>query len=234
MHHRWPKVTIVVTKGGRMKVCDLMTRAVATVTPDTTLRDAARILAQRGISGVPVVDEHGSVTGVLSEADIVVKAGGEARGARLLGWLLDSDTDLESKIRAHTVGDAMSAPAITISPDRPIHEAAKVMAAESVNRLPVVEDGRLVGIVTRADVVRAFTRSDAEIADEIDREILRRTLWLEPGSVTLHVVDGQVTIEGQVESDADVELLPVFVSRVPGVVSVTSNVHARGRAALSR
>jgi len=217
-----------------MKVNDLMTTDVITVTPETSLRDAARVLEENEISGVPVVDEGEAVVGVLSEADVVVKASGEVPGTRLLGWLLESDMGLEEKIRAHTVGDAMSAPAITIRRDRPIHEAAKVMAAEGVNRLPVVDGGRLVGIVTRADVVRAFTRSDAEIAEEIDREILRRTLWLEPGSVTLEVVEGEVTIEGEIESEADVELLPVFVSRVPGVISVRANVRARGAPTLKR
>ncbi|HSI98699.1 MAG TPA: CBS domain-containing protein [Gaiellaceae bacterium] len=216
-----------------MKVSDLMTREVVTVERETSLRDAARILEKKGISGVPVV-EGGSVVGVLSEADIVVKAGGASHGNKLLGWLLEADLGLEDKIRAHTVGDAMSAPAITIRPDRPIHEAAKLMAAEGVNRLPVVDETQLVGIVTRADVVRAFTRSDAEIADEIENEILRRTLWLEPGTVTLEVVDGEVTLEGEVETDADAELLPVFVSRVPGVIAVRANVRSRARAALSK
>jgi CBS domain-containing protein len=240
-----------------MRVADLMTTDVVTVTPETPLRDAAGLLAERRISGLPVVDDQGHVVGVLSEADIVVKAGGAPREHRLLGWLLEAerrpgrqdharprehrllgwllegDIDLADKIAARTVGDAMSAPAITIDAHRRVHEAAKLMAAEGVNRLPVVDDGRLVGIVTRADVVRAFARSDGEIAEEIHDEILRRTLWLEPGSVTVTVEDGAVTLDGEVDSEADAELLPVFVSRVPGVVSVRSNVRAR-TAATSR
>jgi CBS domain-containing protein len=121
----------------------------------------------------------------------------------------------------------MSAPAITITPGRLVHEAAALMISESVNRLPVIEHGKLVGILTRADVVRAFTRTAAEIADEIREEIFRRTLWLEPGSVSMDVVEGVVRIEGEVETEADAELLPVFVSRVPGVVSVSADVRAR-------
>lgn len=210
-----------------MRVADLMTTDVVTVTPETPLRDAAALLAEKKISGLPVVDARGRVVGVLSEADIVAKAGGPARERRLLGWLLESDVDLADKIAARTVGDAMSAPAVTIDAERRIHEAAKVMAAEGINRLPVVDGERLVGIITRADVVRAFARSDREIAEEIEEEILRRTLWLEPGSVTVTVENGTVTLEGEVESDADAELLPVFVSRVPGVVSVQANIHAR-------
>jgi CBS domain-containing protein len=206
-----------------MRVADLMTTDVVTVTPETLLREAASLLAAKRISGLPVVDDEGNVVGVLSEADIVVKAGGTAREHRLLGWLLESDVDL---------GEAMSAPATTIDVDRRVHEAAKLMAAEGINRLPVVEGDRLVGIITRADVVRAFARSDGEIAEEINEEILRRTLWLEPGSVDVVVENGTVTLEGEVESEADAELLPVFVSRVPGVVAVRSNV--RSRAAVGR
>jgi len=217
-----------------MKVSDLMTREVTSVTPETTLKDAAATLAARGISGMPVLDAQGTVVGVVSEADIMVKVGGARRGGRLLGWLLEPDIGLDDRFRAHTVGEAMTAPAISVQPGRPIHEAAKLMAAEGINRLPVVLDGELVGIVTRADVVRAFTRTDDEIVHEIEDEILRRTLWLEPGSVRLDVSEGAVTIEGEVETDADAELLPVFVSRVPGVVSVHTEIRSKARAALSR
>lgn len=216
-----------------MRVSELMTVDVLTVTPDTPLREAAALLTTRRISGVPVVDAEGRVVGVVSEADIVLKAGGETRGHRLLGWLLESDVDLADKIAATTVGEAMSAPARTIDGDRRVHEAAKLMAAEGINRLPVVDGDRLVGIVTRADVVRAFARSDAEIAEEINEEILRRTLWLEPGSVLVTVEDGAVVLEGEVESAADAELLPVFVARVPGVISVRSSIRSR-TPALSR
>ena len=210
-----------------MKVRDLMSVEVLTTTPEAPLKEAAALLAERRISGVPVVDGNGAVVGVLSEADILVKTGGALPRSGLLGWLLEPDFDLQDKIGARTVGEAMSAPAVTITPGRQVHDAAALMIAESVNRLPVVEDGALVGILTRADVVRAFTRTDAEIADEIREEILRRTLWLEPGAVSMDVVEGAVQIEGEVETEADAELLPVFVARVPGVVSVRANVRAR-------
>jgi len=217
-----------------MKVDQLMTRDVVTVTPETSLRDAASLLSTRKISGVPVVDGSGTVVGILSEADILAKVSGERPRGGLLGWLLETDVTLGDKIRARTVGEAMTAPAITIAPNRPVHEAAARMVSESVNRLPVVEDGKLVGIVTRADLVRAFTRTDAEIAREIETEILRRTLWLEPGAVTVTVTDGTVRLEGEVETETDAELLPVFVARVPGVVSVEASLTSRTQASLTR
>jgi CBS-domain-containing membrane protein len=99
------------------------------------------------------------------------------------------------------------------------------MINEAVNRLPVVdEDRRLIGIVTRADLVRAFVRSDEEIAKEIREDVLRRALWIEPDSVRVVVEDGEVRLSGEVETKADAELIPSFVQRVPGVVSVLSKL----------
>ena len=213
-----------------MKVSDLMTTEVVSVSPETSLREAAMMLVRHGISGMPVVGATGNVVGVLSEGDVVTKAGGRVARSGLLGWLLEPADD-EYKIAAETVGEAMTAPAVTISPTRPVHEAAKTMVSEDVNRLPVILDGKLVGILTRADIVRAFARSDAEIAMEIRDEILRRTFWLEPESVTVAIDDGHVTLNGQVETDVDVEMLPNLVARVPGVVSVTSELHYRTKVA---
>ena len=210
-----------------MKVCDLMTKDVVSVTPETTLREAATLLVDKGISGVPVVNEAGEVVGVLSEADVVMKAGGSVSRRGLLGWLLEPDFGVEDKIRAETVGEAMSSPAVTIRSTRPVHEAARLMVSEAVNRLPVVEEGKLIGILTRADVVRAFTRADAEIGEEIKAEILRRTFWLEPGRVDVIVTEGHVHLEGEVETEADAEVLPELVARVPGVVSVEASLHSR-------
>jgi CBS domain-containing protein len=228
MQRHTDPATIRRTKEDVMKVREVMTTEVVTVKADTSLKEAAALLAGARISGLPVVDEDGQVIGILSEADILVKAGGGEPREGLLGWIFEPDLDLERKLRARTVGDAMTTPAITIRPERPLHEAAARMVREGVNRLPVVEaDGKLVGIATRADLVRAFTREDDEIAEEIRTEILRRTLWLHPGAVTVTVTDGSVTLDGQVETETDAELLPLFVSRVPGVVSVEASLSHR-------
>jgi CBS domain-containing protein len=209
-----------------MRVRELMTRDVATVTPDTSLRDAASVLVERSVSGVPVVGAHGEVVGVLSEADIVTRAGGGSERSGFLNWFLEPEFTGE-KVTAERVGEAMSSPVVTIAPDRTVHEAARLMIDEGVNRLPVVHEGTLAGILTRADIVRAFTRSDAELASEILDDILRRTFWAEPGSVTVTVTDGRVVLAGQVETETDAEMLPLLVSRVPGVVAVNADLRAR-------
>ncbi len=207
-----------------MKVRELMTKDVVSVRQDTSLREAAAMLVEHRVSGLPVV-RGTEVVGVLSEADVVARTSGGTTGG-LLSWLFEPEI-AERKVSAQTVGEAMSAPAVTIAATRPVHEAARRMITEGVNRLPVFEDGKLVGILTRADIVRAFARSDDELAREIRDEILRRTFWVEPGQVEVTVADGRVTLEGEVETETDAELLPIFVSRVPGVVGVHSELRAK-------
>jgi CBS domain-containing protein len=206
-----------------MRVHDVMTTEVATTTPDALLKEAALELVRRRVSGMPVV-EDGRVVGVLSEADILAKEGEEEKHGGFLQWLVDpGDPWVAARFDAVTVADAMSAPARTILPDRTVAEAATLMLDENVNRLPVVDaDGTLLGLVSRADLVRAFVRTDAEVLHEIQEDVLRRVMWLNPSEVEVTVVDGVVTLKGEVASEADADLLPTFVRRVPGVVEVSS------------
>jgi CBS domain-containing protein len=208
-----------------VRVKDLMTKDVITIGPEASLKDVASILAERGISGVPVVGEQGEVLGVVSEADILFKERGfEGRRQGFLGWLLSGGLEAEAKLTARTVREAMTSPAIAVESGRPVHEAAQKMTEYGVNRLPVLDDGMLVGIVTRADLVRAFTRSDAELLREICDEVIVHTLWISPDQVDVKIAKGEVTLSGRLETKTDAELLPRFVERVPGVVSVTSTL----------
>ena len=208
-----------------MNVRELMTREVLTVPPDASLKDVAAILAEHGISGLPVCDAAGRVLGVVSEGDILFKAqGARQRRGGALAWLVDSRLQSPAKQDARTADEAMTSPPITITPDRPAAAAARIMLDRGVNRLPVVRDGTLVGIVTRADLVRAFTRADEEIVAEIRDDVLRRALWLEPDSVEITVQRGEVELAGEIETKSDVEVLRKLVQRIPGVVSVRSSV----------
>lgn len=210
-----------------VKIKDLMSEDVLVVGPDTRLKDVAAILAERGISGLPVTNEQHKVLGVVSEADILVKEQGpEARHGGLVGWLLGGGIADEEKLAARTAGEAMTSPAITIGAHTHVAEAARLMTANGIKRLPVVDwDGKLVGIITRADLVRAFARTDAEIEREIRDDVIRRTLWVDDDkNLRIEVHRGEVTLAGQFERRSDAELMSHFVARVPGVVSVRSTL----------
>jgi CBS domain-containing protein len=201
-----------------------MTKEVLTAAPKASLKEVAETLAGHRISGLPVVDGNGCVVGVISEADIVEKesAPSERRGG--IASLLTAP-HRTAKALARTAGEAMTSPAVTITPRRDVSEAARRMVEQGVNRLPVLsEAGKLVGIVTRADLVRAFVRSDDEIGREIREEVALRTLWIDPASLEIVVEGGEVTLAGEVEAKADADLLKRFVTRVPGVVSVRSEL----------
>ena len=208
-----------------VRVGDVMTRDVVSVTPDTPLKDVAAAIVERGISGLPVCDADGAVVGVLSEADLLVKQGGSPeRSGGLFAWLVEtaSAPDL-AKLRARTAGEAMTAPAITVETASPVSEAARTMVSLGVNRLPVVEDGRLVGIVTRADLVRLFTRSDEEIARDIRQDVVKR-LWIAPERIEIEVEQGEVVLRGEVDTEVEAGLLEKRIPLVAGVVGVRSEL----------
>jgi CBS domain-containing protein len=227
-----------------MRVRDLMTRNVRTIAPEASIRDVAKLMVEHRISGLPVCDPDGRVLGVVSEGDILYKEHDprEGHAGGPLGWIVDGAPNFAGyvKAKALTAAKAMTTPALTIAPEAAVSEAARTMCEYRVNRLPVVEDEKLVGIVTRADLVRAFTRDDAAILDEINTEVLARTLWVED-DVVVEVSRGAVSLAGQLERRSDVELLERLVAAVPGVVTVASSVAwrlddmtRRGRTRLER
>ena len=209
-----------------MRVEEIMTTDVITVEPGTSLKDVATRLIERGISGLPVV-EGDEVVGVISEADLLAKerTGPRERGG-LLGRLLDRPAAREKlKLEARLAGEAMTAPAITVPAYWTVAGTAERMLTEGINRLPVVSQGRLVGIVTRADLVRAFARSDAEIERELQEQItLEQELAYDRNAVDVQVRDGETTLSGRVDRRSLAELLPRIVARVPGVVRVQSEL----------
>jgi CBS domain-containing protein len=206
-----------------MIVADVMTTDVVKVRPSMPLKEVAEVLIARGISGVPVVDAEGRVLGVVSETDILAKEQGAVERAGLLHRLLSPDTRSEqAKVEATTAAEAMTSPPVTTTPHATIAEAAATMLEHCVNRLPVVDGPSLRGIVTRADLVRAFIRPDAEIAHQVQDEVLRRRLWIKPEDVQVSVERGSVRLQGHVESDKVARKVESLVRDLPGVVEVDS------------
>jgi len=198
-----------------MIVRDAMTSAPATVGPDAPLKDVAELLMARRISGVPVVDEAGAVLGVISEGDFLLKEAEGAEEHRTLWARLRGRQHHEDIAVATTARELMTSPAVTIDAGQSLHSAAALMASRKVNRLPVVEGGKLVGIITRADVLRSFIRPDHELEEAV-REALRAATEVS----VLEVRDGVAVLAGTV-TDADIAAsLREAVVAIDGIVAV--------------
>jgi CBS domain-containing protein len=207
-----------------VRIDEAMTAPAETVRPDMSLKDVADIFAERGIGGLPVVDEDGRLLGVITEADILIKERVE-EPTRLRDRLFRREARAQrTKYEARTVGEAMSSPAITVQNWLSVSSAAEVMVEHGVNRLPVVQGGTLVGIITRHDLVCAFARSDSEIEREIRTEAFAGLS--SPESLQLTVDGGEVVVRGMVDSRFDAETLPDQIRRVPGVVAVDARLGA--------
>jgi CBS domain-containing protein len=208
-----------------MKVDEIMTTDVLTVAPETSLKEAADLLVEKQISGLPVVSPERTVLGVLSESDILFKERPRPEEKPLLQRLLGrEDPGLRTKPDALTAGEAMTTPPITIEPFAPVSVAAERMLEARVHRLPVVVRGKLAGLVTRADLVRAFVRSDEEIEREI-RDVVN--LCDADGPVEIAVERGVAELTGTLYSRIDAEAIPALVEQVPGVVKVVAHLDWR-------
>jgi CBS domain-containing protein len=210
------------------RISDVMTKKVVTVDRLTPFSDIVSLLTEHRISGVPVLMMGRRVAGVVSEADLVALEDEEVRRARM-------DANATGRWRRPlrrmhwglTARALMSAPAVTIYPEATIPHAAQIMTSRHIRRLPVVgEDGRLIGIVTRRDLLSVFLRPDEEIAEHV-RELIDDLLPTDPGSVTATVRDGVVILTGHPEAPEDRELIPVAIRLiwdVDGVIDVLNRL----------
>ena len=203
-------------------VRDVMSTQVVTVERDATFKDMAARLRQHRVSAFPVVDEDHKVIGVVSEADLLTKEAlvtGEHLRPGPGGGLLHRKAT--AKAAALTAGDLMTAPPVTIGPDELVTSAANLMFTCKVKRLPVVDaDGRLVGIVSRADVLTVYARPDQEIKHEITEKVILNRFLVDPGRFTVTVKNGVVTLEGQPETADSGHGIIAETWHVEGVVAV--------------
>lgn len=206
----------------RLTVADVMTSDVITVTPETSFKQLEQLMASHRISAVPVVDNDGVTVGIVSEADLLLKA--EAEGGGSGGGWSPGSRERDSKAHAQTAGGLMSSPALSIEPGAPLAAAARLMRKGSVKRLPVVDAGHLVGIVSRADVLKAYLRSDADIRTDIVEGVIKSSMWLDPETIAVEVDDGVVRLHGKVDRRSEVEILGRLALGVEGVIAVESSV----------
>lgn len=210
-----------------MIVRDVMTRQVVTARPEMSLRDLALLLSEHRISGMPVLDGSGGVVGVISEADILAKERGhEPSHGSGLSWLF-GERAAPDELRRHaatTVGEAMTTPAIIIEQDRPLREAAALMLDRGVNRLPVTANGLLVGILSRADLVRAYIRRDQEALSAIRDQVIRKTMWLDPDDMVLDVHEGVAHIAGTVDRRSTSTIIERLTGLVDGIDLVVNDL----------
>jgi CBS domain-containing protein len=200
-----------------MRAREIMSTPVITAHPETPLKEVAEILARHRITGVPVVDGKGHLVGIISESDFVRKMEGEQRRGRLgpMAEVLGK----ARKLQTQAASELMTNRVITGGPDTSVRELTRLMSAHDVNRIPIVEEGRLIGIVTRADILRTFVRTDTAISEEVQWR-LAHELWIDPGGLEIATHNGVVTMAGEVDTHSDVALAERWAAATEGVVAV--------------
>lgn len=221
-----------------MRASDVMTPYVITVTPDTTIHMAARLLADNHISGLPVVDEDDAVIGVVTEGDLLHRAEICTGSPRRAWWLelLSSTRDLAheyAKEHARTVKDVMSSNVIAVSDDAPLSQIADLLGRHGIKRVPVLKAGKLVGIVSRANLIRALASTtppqkshgvpdDRAIRDAVLTELHGRR-WALPRQNVI-VSEGTVHLWGVIESEEESCAIRAAAESVQGVKRVESHL----------
>jgi CBS domain-containing protein len=206
-------------------VKDLMTTQVVTVGPATPFKEIVARLAEHRVSAVPVVDDAGRVLGVVSEADLLLKEEFADPDRDIpLFWTKRRRLERE-KAAGSTARDLMSVAVVSISPDATVAEAARRMHRANIKRLPVVgEGGRLVGIVSRSDLLKVFDRPDDSIRREIIDDVIVGEFTLDPDRFFIHVDDGVVLVQGRVERRSLIPSLVRAVHGLEGVVRVENRL----------
>ncbi len=203
-------------------VKDVMTTHVVAVRENATFKEMAARLRQHRVSAFPVIDDEGKVIGVVSEADMLAKEALVTSAGLYPGPIshLKHKRDFD-RAAGLTAGDLMTTPPVTISPRETATHAARLMYSCKVKRLPVVDaENHLVGIVSRADVLSVYSRSDGEIRQEILDDLILKVFLTDPGRFNVTVKNGVVTLEGRPETVQSGRDIVAEVWHVEGVVSV--------------
>ncbi|MEV4313514.1 CBS domain-containing protein [Actinocrispum sp. NPDC049592] len=182
-----------------LTVATVMTKDPVTVAPDTPFKDIADVLDRNKIASVPVVGRDGVPVGVVTQLDLAGKQG----------------------VRA---ADVMTLRVLAVDAGESVSFAARELNNRGVHRLYVLDHGRLVGVVSRRDLLKVFLRSDEEIRVDIEREVFQRTLWADMSQVTVTVTQGEATLTGQLDRRSEVEIAGRLTATIPGVVDVRNKL----------
>jgi len=203
-------------------VKDVMTTRVIWVRKDAPFREMAATLREQRVSAFPVLDDDLKVIGVVSEADLLTKEALSSEPDGMPGMITGLLRRREQeKARGITAGDLMTSPPVTVRPEDTVEHAAQLMYTRRVKRLPVVNAaGRLVGIISRADVLSVFDRPDKDIRAEITNDVMREEFLIDPKRLKVTVKDGVVTVEGTPGNTVVGHEIVRRVRHVQGVVAV--------------
>jgi CBS domain-containing protein len=216
-----------------MRASDVMTTTVISVTPDMTIRQVAKIFVDNAISGAPVLDTDGSLAGMISEGDLLrrceIGTDERKRASWLDFWSANHEARDYVKTHATKVSDVMTTEVVTVRPDAPLGEVAGILEARHIKRVPVTEAGRVIGIVSRANLVQALASvpdepvSDATLSDAEIRAVLMGELagrkWGFAGR-NMVVTDGVVHLWGVFQSAEAINAVRVAAQNIPGVKGV--------------
>lgn len=212
-----------------MRIKDVMTHPVRSVRPDTPFKDVVDCLVTSGVSGVPVVDDRGRVVGIITEADVVSKEAYGGRRPRALALLADLLSGREhhwvTKAAGRDARDIMTRNVAVCAPEDDVRAVARRLLQLGVKRMPVVDAGVLVGIVTRRDILRTFARPDVEIAEDVAR--ILESHPPEDHHVECSVADGVVTLTGDIRYPSDESVVVSLVRAVDGVIDVVGRLQPR-------
>jgi len=206
-----------------------MTTQVVAVRRAASFKEMVVTMRDSRVSAFPVLDDAGRVIGVVSEADMLNKEADLASGPGTLSSLLRFGD--REKAAGVTAAELMTRPPVTIGPDAPVAEAARLMRDRRVKRLPVIsQTGHLIGIISRADVLRIFARPDADIRREAGEEVIAETFLADSPSIAVAVHGGIVTLTGRTETGQAARELVAAIRHIEGVVAVRDHLYYPGQA----
>jgi len=223
-----------------MKAADVMVSKVITVGPDAELQDVARTLLNNRISALPVVDAGGKLVGIISEGDLMRRV--ESGTVRRRSWWLEMLTGREAlaaeyvKEHSRKVADVMTREVVTVNPETSLGDIATLLERNGIKRVPVVQDGKVVGIVSRANLLQALASyrtpiegsapNDAAIRENVIARINSEP-WSKPALINVIVQDGNVELWGIVETQVEKKAVRVAAEVTPGVRAVNDNLIVR-------